>query len=57
MDNADILKMVVKTLNQIKVSGEEDLDRMLGSIRAVREVAARIASETRAPEEEIEDGE
>lgn len=57
MDNADILKMVVKTLNKIKVSGEEDLDRMLGSIRAIREVAARIASETGATEKESEDGE
>lgn len=54
MGNADILKMVIKTLDKIKVSGEEDLDRMLGSIRAVREVAVRL--DDLAANEEAQDG-
>lgn len=35
MDKITLLKMLKNTLNLIRVSGEEDLDRMLASIRTV----------------------
>lgn len=45
MDKITLLKMLKNTLNMIKVSGEEDLDRMLASIRTVDSIIESLGSE------------
>lgn len=37
-ENKDILALVVNTLNQIEVKGEDNFDMMLGCIRTLKQV-------------------
>lgn len=46
------LRMVLNTLNGVEVKGKENLDRMLGSMQAIEEVAQVLS----ARKEDTSDG-
>ena len=50
----NLLKGTVNTLNGIEVKGEENLDRLLGSIRALKTVITAMESKSQVPVEEGE---
>lgn len=47
-ENKDILALVVNTLNQIEVKGEDNLDMMLGCIRTLKNIIESIDKEGEA---------
>lgn len=38
MENLTLLKVVVSTLNSVEVKGKDNLDKLLGSIRALESI-------------------
>lgn len=42
--NIEILQMLLNTLNSIEVKGSENLDKMLGSINAIKQLIKNISN-------------
>lgn len=42
MDNTRIVRAVISTLNTVEVKGKENLDKMLGCINALEQVAKNV---------------
>lgn len=49
MENLTLLKVVISTLNSVEVKGKDNLDKLLGSIRALETI---VQAEEAAQKEE-----
>ncbi len=48
----DIISLVISTLNTVEVKGEDNMDKLVGCIRALRTVAKALEAPTGSAEPE-----